>query len=121
MTERTRLLFCNCTYAKVVPAEVKAAVLDKLVAAGVAFDAVPDLCEMSAAKDPALARLAAGGANTRIAACFPRAVKWLFHAAGTPLADGVEVANMRTEDAEAVADALLRELDATPTTEASTT
>ena len=35
-----------------------------------------------------------------IAACYPRAVKWLFSAAGAPLpATGVTVLNMRTETA----------------------
>jgi len=49
-----RILFCNCTYAQVVPEEVKAAVLKKLCESGVAFDAVADLCEMAARHDPAL-------------------------------------------------------------------
>lgn len=97
-----KILFCNCTYAKVVPPEVKAEVLRKLCEAGVAFDAVPDLCDMSARKDPALKRIAESGTTT-IAACFPRAVKWLFHAAGTPLPkEGVEVLNMRTQTAAEV-------------------
>src|SRR4026207_214292 len=74
-----RILFCNCTYAQVVPREVKEAVLKKLCESGVAFDAVADLCEMSARHDPALQRLASGG-SVKIAACFPRAVKWLFAA-----------------------------------------
>ena len=83
-----RLVYCHCAYAKAVPDAVKREVLRRLSASGVSFDAVPDLCEMSARKDPALARLvdAAGGDQpVRIAACFPRAVRWLFHAAGSPL------------------------------------
>ena len=69
-----------------VPEEVKAEVLDGLVRSGVAFDAVPDLCELAAKGDPALERLAAGGEREiRIAACYPRAVKWLFHRASAPL------------------------------------
>ena len=101
------ILYCNCAYAKVVPPEVKQEVLRRLCDSNVAFDAVPDLCDMSARKDPALRRIAESG-PVRIAACYPRAVKWLFHAAGTPLPDeGVEILNMRTETAEAVADRLL--------------
>jgi hypothetical protein len=92
-----------------VPKEVKEEVLRQLSASGVAFDAVPDLCEMSAKGDPSLARLAAGG-NVKIAACYPRAVKWLFNAAGTPLPEaGVEVINMRVEPAEKVVFAILGE------------
>lgn len=101
------ILFCNCTYAKVVPAEVKAEVLRRLAASGQAFEAVPDLCDLSARGDPALQRLAGSGC-TKIAACYPRAVRWLFHSAGAPLPkEGIEILNMRTEGAEAVARALL--------------
>ena len=79
-----RILYCHCTYAQVVPKEVKEAVLKKLCESGVSFEAVADLCEMSARQDPALKRLAEGGC-TKIAACYPRAVKWLFHTANAPL------------------------------------
>lgn len=106
MTTAPRILFCNCTYAQVVPREVKAAVLKKLCESGVAFDAVADLCEMSARQDPGLKRLAQGGA-VKIAACYPRAVKWLFHAAGADLpADAAEVLNMRVQGAEEIGAAL---------------
>ncbi len=82
-------------------------VLDTLSASGVAFDAVPDLCEMSARRDPALQELAQGGA-LKIAACYPRAVTWLFSAADAPLPEeGVEILNMRVESAETVIAALL--------------
>ena len=106
MTNQPRILFCNCTYAQVVPAEVKAAVLKKLCESGVAFDAVADLCEMSARHDPMLKQLAEGGA-VKIAACYPRAVKWLFAAAKAPLPlDSTEVLNMRVDSADDVSAAL---------------
>jgi hypothetical protein len=106
MTTPPRILFCNCTYAQVVPKEVKEAVLKKLCDSGVAFDAVADLCEMSARQDASLKRLAEGGA-VKIAACYPRAVKWLFHAAKADLpADAAEVLNMRVQNAEDVCIAL---------------
>lgn len=102
MTESPRILFCNCTYAQVVPREVKEAVLRRLSDSGVAFDAVADLCELSARQDPALQRLAAGG-PVKIAACFPRAVKWLFAAAKAPLpSDGAEILNMRVQTTEEI-------------------
>ncbi|MDA1093443.1 MAG: hypothetical protein O3A25_09295 [Acidobacteria bacterium] len=101
------ILYCNCTYAKVVPVEVKRDVLRRLSDSGRAFDAVADLCDMSARKDPALKKIAEGGC-TQIAACYPRAVKWLFHAAGTPLPDaGVTVLNMREDSADDVVKELL--------------
>jgi len=101
-----KILYCNCTFAKVVPLEVKKDVLRRLSDSSQAFDAVADLCDMSARKDPALRKIAEGGC-TKIAACYPRAVKWLFHAAGNPLPDeGIEVLNMR----ENSADDIVREL-----------
>ena len=103
------ILYCHCQYAQVVPKDVKDAVLRKLCESGVAFEAVADLCEMSARRDPALGRLAGGG-PVKIAACFPRAVKWLFHQAGAPLPpDAAEVLNMRTLTAEEVGTELLAE------------
>lgn len=102
-----RILYCHCQYAQVVPKEVKEAVLKKLCESGVAFEAVADLCEMAARRDPALQRLAAEGA-VKIAACFPRAVKGLFHQANADLAaDRTEVLNMRTLTADDVIAALI--------------
>jgi hypothetical protein len=108
MTETPpRILYCHCQYAQVVPKEVKDAVLRQLCESGVAFEAVADLCEMSARRDPALQRLAAEGA-VKIAACYPRAVKWLFHQANAPLAiAATEVLNMRVQPADEVTCALL--------------
>lgn len=111
------ILFCNCSYAQVVPKEVKREVLAALCASGVAFDAVPDLCDMSARKDPALARLASGH-PIKIVACYERAVRWLFHAAKCPLpVEGVDVLNMREASAEAVIGALLAETTHSEATE----
>jgi hypothetical protein len=109
MPTAPRILYCHCAYAQVVPKEVKHEVLDRLAAAGVSFDAVPDLCEMSARKDPKLLELADAGEGTvRIAACYPRAVRWLFNAANVTLPDaGVEILNMRVAPADEVVNALL--------------
>jgi hypothetical protein len=102
MSAPTRILYCNCTYAQVVPKEVKEAVLKKLCESGVAFEAVADLCEMSARQDAGLKRLAEEG-SIKIAACFPRAIKWLFHTAKAPLPiASTEVLNMRAQSAEEI-------------------
>jgi len=101
-----RVLYCHCAFAQVVPAEVKTRVLEGLTASDCSFEAVGDLCEMSARKDPALAELA-GRDHTTIVACYPRAVRWLFNAAGAPLPErGVTILNMREQPADAVLDAL---------------
>ena len=103
------ILFCNCTYAQVIDPAVKAAVLRQLCDSGQSFEAVADLCEMSARKDPALKRLASGQA-VKIAACYPRAVKWLFASGGAPLEVGqTEVLNMRELAAAPVVERLLAE------------
>jgi len=105
---RPRILYCHCAYANVIAPQVKSEVLRRLCAADVAFDGVADLCEMSARKDPALARLSSRAGEIRIAACYPRAVRWLFSAAGAELpAERVEILNMRQSSAEEVAERLL--------------
>ncbi len=101
------LVYCRCAYARVVPRQVKDDVLEALSASGVDFDAVPDLCEMSARRDPRLAEIA-GGEGVTIAACYPRAVRWLFSSAGSPLdKERVTILNMREETSEAVAASML--------------
>jgi hypothetical protein len=102
------ILYCHCAYAQVVPPEVKRRVLERLLASGVEFDSVADLCQLSAGRDPALQQ-AAGQAGLRIVACFPRAVKNLFAAAGVPLpTDETTILNMREQPAEEIVDHLLR-------------
>lgn len=102
-----KILYCRCAYAKVIAPDVKDEVLQRLTRSGATFEAVPDLCEMSARRDPALQRLAAED-GIRIAACYPRAVKWLFSAAQAPLTkDTVEIVNMRVDSAGTVVERLL--------------
>ena len=113
-----RLLYCHCAYARVVPTETKVAVLKGLASHDVEFDAVPDLCEMAAQRDPRLQELAEGDGELRIAACYPRAVKWLFAAAGVNIdRPGIVVLNMRTESAERVVEGALSAAAAAETRE----
>jgi hypothetical protein len=112
MSNPARILYCHCAYAKVVPDDVKNDVLRRLAESGVAFDAVADLCELSAKRDPALQQLVEGvsesGTQLRLAACYPRALKWLFNAAGVAWPEaGVDVGNMRTETSDQVVEMLL--------------
>ena len=115
MNSEPRILYCHCAYARVVPPEVRTAVLNGLSEANVEFDAVPDLCAMAAEGDARLRELAAlaPGKPLRIAACYPRAVKWLFASAGAALPEhSVRVCNMRVDTADAVMQGLLERPDA---------
>jgi NAD-dependent dihydropyrimidine dehydrogenase PreA subunit len=107
MTATAKVLYCHCAYARVVPNDVKTGVLERLTDANVEFEAVPDLCEMAARGDARLRELAAEP-SLRIAACYPRAVKWLFAAAGAELPEAeTRVLNMRTKTADEVAEGLI--------------
>lgn len=101
MSVQPTLLYCHCAYAKVVPSEVKTTVLRGLSEAGVEFDAVPDLCAMAARRDDRL-RALAQGESLQIAACYPRAVRWLFAAAGAELPQNARVWNMRVEPSDEI-------------------
>ncbi|HUF64258.1 MAG TPA: hypothetical protein VMN36_19430 [Verrucomicrobiales bacterium] len=92
-----RTLYCRCAFAQVIPDDVKDRRLEELCASGEPFDAVPDLCEMAAQRDPGLRELAESAAveGLRIIACHPRAVRGLFRQAGSPLPDAAECVNMR--------------------------
>ncbi len=122
MSEHRPILYCRCAYAKVLPEDVKDSVLERLIDSNLPFESVSDLCEMSARKDPGLVPLSQQ-AGLRIVACYPRAVKWLFSAAGAAIqtesgqtesgesesrkSDAkepvyIEVLNMRTDTADSV-------------------
>ncbi|CAN5312037.1 hypothetical protein BH23VER1_BH23VER1_16380 [soil metagenome] len=90
-------LYCRCAFAKVVPDAEKDAHLQNLIDSGQPFEAVPDLCEMAARRDPKLAELAATD-DLHIIACHPRAVKGLFRQARHPLPDTTKITNMRHAD-----------------------
>ncbi len=118
MSTACNILYCHCAYARVVPPQVKAAVLDALSRSSASFQAVPDLCEMSARRDPRLRELASEPGLTpglTIIACYPRAVRWLFAAADAPLPEsGATVLNMRTDTAEVIVERLLGAAPVTP-------
>lgn len=106
------ILYCHCAHAQVVPEATKQAVLAALAQSGRPFEAVADLCELSARKDPSLPGLLARP-GLQVVACHRRAVSWLLHAAGTALPESTTVHNMRADSAESLVAALARE-DGTP-------
>ena len=106
-----KLLYCRCAFAQVVPTDTKNAVLERLCDSGTSFESVADLCEMSARNDPRLAELMEGDEPVKIVACHQRAVKWLFHSAGSPWSEDdeerIEVLNMRERSADEICDKIL--------------
>jgi hypothetical protein len=108
MDSEAPIVYCHCAFAQVLSTRVKEGVLQRLIDSGREFECVPDLCEMSARRDPRLAELARQP-GTRIAACYPRAVQGLFVAAGAPLPkQGIEIVNMRVLDADQAFEAIIR-------------
>jgi NAD-dependent dihydropyrimidine dehydrogenase PreA subunit len=95
------ILYCHCAHADVIPAETRNRVLEALAQSGEVYEAVADLCELAARRDPRLKQIAEGG-PVRIIACWPRTVRWLFAYAGAPLPADAEIRNMRKEAAEAI-------------------
>lgn len=105
-----RVIYCDCAHANVIPAEVKNAALRAILERGLEFQAVTDLCRMSAHGDERLADIA-GAETATVVACQPRAVKGLFERTGHPLKlDGERVAvlNMRELGADAIVEKLPR-------------
>ncbi len=108
MDSAAPIVYCHCAFAQVLSTKVKEGVLQRLLDSGREFECVPDLCEMSARRDPRLAELARQP-GTRIAACYGRAVHGLFVAAGAPLPkQGIEIVNMRVLDADQAFAAITR-------------
>lgn len=90
------ILLCRCANAAVIPEEVGRAVSQAL-AGRPDVRVVDDLCACAANRDPRLAAWAADGPLT-VAACHPRAVRWLFRWAGAPLDEArVRFVDLRQE------------------------
>jgi len=106
MSETPRILYCHCANAQVTPLETREAVLRELCASGLPFEAVSDLCERSARRDPLLKRLASS-ARLVVAACHPRTVRCLFAASEATLCEeNTQFLNLRTETAETTCNSL---------------
>lgn len=100
------ILFCNCVHYDVISQCVREQILNSLSGAGAQVEAVEDLCGLAAERDLRLQAWAQAPSLT-IIACFPRAIRWLFHAAGVSLAvDRTRFFNMRTQSVQEILDSL---------------
>ena len=84
---------------------MKAELSERVVKLDCQVMVVPDLCGLAARRDSLLAQVAERE-QLQILACYPRAVRWLFAAAGVELAEGIEVLNQRTMSMQEIARAL---------------
>jgi len=122
--KQPRVVLCGCTYYDIIPRASREQIFAALRGDarfcvstesstgprqdGVAVEAVSDLCGLAADRDPRL-KTWVDGAPLTIVACFPRAVRWLFHAAGAPLPDGrTRIFNMRTQSPEEIIAELMK-------------
>lgn len=123
IAKQSKILYCHCAghsaavqrggdhaHRDALSEGVKREVLGGLCASGRTFTALPDLCRLAARDDPALDGLARSS-DLRIAACFPRAVRWLLARCGVDPAREISIANMRSESAERVLSVLTADFE----------
>jgi NAD-dependent dihydropyrimidine dehydrogenase PreA subunit len=97
MPENNPILFCQCSERGILSDEAKRAARAEFCRQGRPFTEVADLCGCVANRDRSLLALAASAAKLTVAACHPRAVRWLLHAAGLAVeGDRLEVLDLRT-------------------------
>jgi Pyruvate/2-oxoacid:ferredoxin oxidoreductase delta subunit len=99
--KQPHLVFCACAHYEIISKAAREQILTALRQECPAVEVVPDLCGLAANRDPRLRTWADGGSLT-IVACFPRAVRWLFHAAGVSLNGQARLFNMRTQSPEEI-------------------
>lgn len=98
------IIYCRCSNANIIPPSVKDDVLRFLSDSGVAFEAVSDICAVSA-KNPEFLKQLTSHDRVVVVACYPRAVKWLFSNAGCEIKNqNFEVLNMRVESSDKIQD-----------------
>ncbi len=99
------IIFCNCEYEGSLPDTVKQPVLDALTKSSIDFNFVCDLCGLAAQKDQWFSGLE-HDQNYTIIACAPRALKWLFHLAGSKIPVNTAVLNMHEMNSDAILQSL---------------
>ena len=107
--KQSAIVFCDCVYCQTIPGPVRRQVLGALLRSGREIESVDDLCGLAARRDLRLQSWAESPTLT-IIACFPRAVRWLFHAAGVTLPqERVRFLNMRTQSPDEITRELMKD------------
>ena len=103
---RASLLFCKCVHGEFISDEQRKEWIAMARDSGRDVALVDDLCGMAAEKSPLLRQWAAKEALT-IIACYPRAVREMFSAAGAPLEENEHIfLNPRNGDGEKIEEVL---------------
>jgi Pyruvate/2-oxoacid:ferredoxin oxidoreductase delta subunit len=97
-----KVIFCQCKKAAIVPDGVRDALAEWVHRNSIACEVVEDLCGLAANKDERLAQWAQQDGLV-VAACYERAVRWLFGLAGAELKNDVRVFNQRVQTAQEIA------------------
>ncbi|MBD3268287.1 hypothetical protein GF373_16600 [bacterium] len=105
MMTQEKILVCQCANDDTMPQSVKQSVLKALNCANREWKTAEDLCGLAAQNDPLFFEYTQEN-PAYIVACAPRAVKWLFHAAGAELSSNTAILNMKEMDADAILQAL---------------
>jgi Pyruvate/2-oxoacid:ferredoxin oxidoreductase delta subunit len=111
MAQSPKILSCRCGHYHLVKDDVSARITRTLSESGLDVRVVDDLCALAAEKDPILAEYSACD-NLHVIACYPRAVKWLFHRADAPLSDDrTTIHNARRDDPDSIISSLTSRSD----------
>ncbi|MEN6577626.1 MAG: hypothetical protein ABFD90_14875 [Phycisphaerales bacterium] len=103
------VLLCKCAHYDIISRAAREEVLRLLSDGAAGVQVVADLCGLAANRDPRLQEWARTP-SLAIIACFPRAIRWLFHAAGAPLSqERVRFFNMRTRSPEEITRELMKD------------
>ena len=105
MKKTAHILYCDCAFAEIIPTATREAFLRALGQSSLSLTRVADLCGIAARKDPLLKELAQQPGLT-IIACYPRAVRNLFLAAGVELPPETKILNQRSDSAQNIVDCL---------------
>ncbi len=98
MTQGEHILYCDCAFYDLVSREDRRRAIDALKGSGISYSTVSDLCELCADGDERLHEWAKKQ-RLLIIACYPRAVRWLFDAAGVTFDPAhVDFFNLRLDD-----------------------
>jgi Pyruvate/2-oxoacid:ferredoxin oxidoreductase delta subunit len=100
MSRRVDILFCHCSYADIIPDETRNSVVAELKNRRGVF-ATADLCGLAVQNNAILHEMATNP-NLCVIACYPRAVRWLFHRAGIELSSTITIFNMRIQAPEVI-------------------